>query len=148
QISKEEISSATISPGGELGLLKKWIDYGAATPAPAIPSLATLLDYLPGETIFVFCEPEILAERAGQYSQQLPAGDPFLVEWKTLQDQLAAKEVSMLEFREAHLNPLPSDGAVDQGQAEAPVPAQGLGSSADAFEFSSLDAFRPLGPQA
>ena len=61
QISREEISSITIPPGGELGLLKRSVD-GWSTSHPQSstlnPQLSTLLDYLPRETIFLLCEPE------------------------------------------------------------------------------------------
>ena len=55
------------SAGGELGILKR-----SAEP-PEVrqsnhPNLATLLDYLPRETIFLLCEPEQLAVRADEYA--------------------------------------------------------------------------------
>src|ERR1035437_3791508 len=43
--------------------------------------LATLLDYLPPETIFLLCEPESLAVHADAYAQRVPAADPFFISW-------------------------------------------------------------------
>src|SRR6185369_3420933 len=60
QMSKEEITEVTIPPAGELGLLKKMLETKAATPPSKDKVLATLLDYLPAETIFLFCEPASL----------------------------------------------------------------------------------------
>ena len=64
QISREEISSITIPPGGELGFLKKWQvtgdkwqETGLASDGQNLvtchPLLATLLDYLPREALFL-----------------------------------------------------------------------------------------------
>ena len=70
QISREEIVLVALPPAGELGILKQ-----SAGRVPRIPdsenrargtrpseiiALATLLDYLPREAIFLFCEPERL----------------------------------------------------------------------------------------
>ena len=63
QISREEISNITLPPAGELGILKN----EARSQKPEVrrkPSLATLLDYLPRETIFILCDPESLAVQA------------------------------------------------------------------------------------
>ena len=63
QISREEVTGVTIPPAGELGLLKK---SRVQSPESKVQSLGTLLDYLPAETIFLLCEPELLAERADE----------------------------------------------------------------------------------
>jgi transcription-repair coupling factor (superfamily II helicase) len=47
QISRDEIPGVTVPPGGELGLMKK----------EKSPSTASLLEYLPSDTIFLLCEP-------------------------------------------------------------------------------------------
>src|SRR6185312_12857308 len=69
QISREEINSVTLPPAGELGILKKmWSAQSAAgkeaesstgigrTQKIKVQSLATLLDYLPPQTILLLCE--------------------------------------------------------------------------------------------
>jgi transcription-repair coupling factor (superfamily II helicase) len=73
QISREEIVSITLPPAGELGILKNRSQNEA--------SLATLLDYLPHETIFILCESEQLSIRADEYESQIPAADPFFISW-------------------------------------------------------------------
>ena len=80
QISREEISGITLPLAGELGVLKQRFQSEgrvarvhnsedetgtrATRPSETTASLATLLDYLPPETIFLLCEPELLAARA------------------------------------------------------------------------------------
>ena len=103
QISRGEISSLTLPPAGELGILKQELERGlqaASTTAvnalSNIPKpldnaalkrpesrapLATLLDYLPRETLFLLCEPDALAVHAENYAQQIPKDDPFFIAW-------------------------------------------------------------------
>jgi len=126
QISREEIVSVTLPPGGEFGLLKQQpaVDdqsqEGNAAPvgrnsATRHPSSATLLDYLPRETIFLLCEPESLAVRAGEYARQLPPGAPLFISWEEFLVDLDRRGLTRLEFAE-------------EGEAL----------------FASLEAFRPL----
>ncbi len=91
QISREEISEITLPPAGELGVLKQSEgrvprvlepESGTRGTRPSeIKAFATLLDYLPRETIFLLCEPEQLVLRADDYAAQIPAGDPFFISW-------------------------------------------------------------------
>jgi transcription-repair coupling factor (superfamily II helicase) len=111
QISREEIVSITLPPAGELGILKRSTD---GAPASS-PQFATLLDYLPRETIFILCEPESLATHADEYAQQIPANDPFFISWPDFLAALDGGGKMRLE--------------VDEG---------------DTSFFTSLDAFRPL----
>jgi transcription-repair coupling factor (superfamily II helicase) len=142
QISRGEISSITIPPGGELGILKKWQvtgdkrhKAGAATdehnPVTCHPPLATLLDYLPREAIFLLCEPEQLAVRADEYAQPIPGDDPFFVSWHEFQRQLAAKGMTAVQLTET------GDGnsGFEPSFAESP-------------QFQNLDAYRPLAERA
>ncbi len=124
QISREEITGITLPPAGELGILKQQTQTPDAKPKPP---LATLLDYLPRETIFLLCEPEQLAVRAGEYAAQIPAADPFFVSWEQFRADLTARRMTQLELGEGDL-----PGASETG---API-------------FSSLDAFRPLAERA
>ena len=99
QISREEIVSVTLPPAGELGILKREIqksEFSSQNQA----GLATLLDYLPRDTIFLLCEPELLAERAGEYAQQAPAGDPFFVSWAQFLAELDRGGLTRLELSE------------------------------------------------
>ena len=108
QISREEITEVTLPPAGELGILKSKPE-----------TLATLLDYLPRETIFLLCESELLAARADEYAAQIPAGDLFFISWADFLSQLEAGGRTRVELTEG-------DGAT----------------------FASLEAFRPLGERA
>ena len=139
QISRDEISSITIPPGGELGILKQWQMTGgerpetnpasnAQNPVTRHPSLATLLDYLPRETIFLFCEPELLAAHAGEYAGRIPGDDPFFIAWDDFQEAARQKQISIINLTDASL--------------ETP------NSESDAPQFQSLDAYRPLAERA
>ena len=75
QVSREQIAQITLPPAGELGILKR----AAAEAEGRAKPLATLLDYLPKEAIFLLCEPESLTAHADSYAQQVPAGDPFFI---------------------------------------------------------------------
>ena len=78
QVSRGEIVSITLPPSGELEILKRNAD---GLSASSSPKFATLLDYLPRETIFILCEPEQLAIHADEYTAQIPANDLFFISW-------------------------------------------------------------------
>ncbi len=137
QISREEISSVTLPPAGELGLLKSQVSGLKSKEG----GFATLLEHLPNETIFLLCEPEQLALVADEYAKQIPANDPFFVSWEKFVGELDSRGMTRVELSEdespspglsATLSP--SDGERD-GVRGVPL-------------FSSLDAFRPLGERA
>ena len=123
QISREEISSVTLPPAGELGILKSRIQK-PETGSQGETVFATLLDYLPRETIFLLCEPESLAVQADSYARQVPAGDPLLISWPDFLAELNRRGFVSVELVEAA-------EAGDTGP-----------------QFASLDAFRPLGERA
>ena len=54
QVSREKIEHVTLSPGGEVGLLKRLTKPGGAT----------LLEHLPKDAIVLFCDPDALDEAA------------------------------------------------------------------------------------
>lgn len=116
QISREEITSITLPPAGELGILKSRVSTGSRAS-----ELATLLDYLPSETIFVFCEPELLTARADEYAGQVSADDPFNIKWDEFVLQLDQRGVTKITLSEA----------VTDEASETSL-------------FTSLEAFRPL----
>jgi transcription-repair coupling factor (superfamily II helicase) len=145
QISREEILNVTLPPAGELGILKKMQneDSQPSTLNPQ-PCLATLPDYLPPETIFLFCEPEQLATRADEYAQQIPENDPFFIPWTDFRAQLDRKTMTRLEVSDADVgvqalacSPSKLKLEFQRAELESGVPV-----------FSSLDAFRPLGERA
>jgi transcription-repair coupling factor (superfamily II helicase) len=115
QVSRGEIAEVTLPPAGEIGILNR---------EGQKQSLATLLDYLPRETIFVFCEAESLAVHAENYFRQVPAGDVFHISWPDFLAELHHRECVSVELTE------------ENESAESSLP------------FSSLDAFRPLAERA
>jgi transcription-repair coupling factor (superfamily II helicase) len=120
QMSREEIGAVTIPPAGELGLLKKAL---VQSPKSKVQSLGTLLDYLPAEAVLLLCEPELLAERADEYAQQVPEGDPFFIPWEAFQAQAEERGMVCLEVSEAEppLIALGDDEGVET-DSDAPFP--------------------------
>lgn len=115
QVSRGEIKSVTLPPAGELGILKQ-----RQNQKP----LATLLDYLPCETVFLLCGSDSLAVNADSYEQQVPKGDAFFISWPDFLIELNRRGHASVEFSE-----------------EAEIGEGGL-------QFETLDAFRPLAERA
>ncbi len=130
QVSRGEIVSITLPPAGELGILKNRIQ-NPESRSQNEASLATLLDYLPRETIFVLCEPEQLVLRADEYAQQVPANDPFFISWPDFLAELSRRNFASIELFEN----------AETGEAN---PESEIGNP----QFDSLDAFRPLAERA
>jgi transcription-repair coupling factor (superfamily II helicase) len=118
QVSREQIAQITLPPAGELGILMRT----AARPEASAP-MATLLDYLPAETIFLLCEPEQLAIRAAEYAQQIPSGDAFFLTWEKFTAEIDTRGMTRVEL---------SDAETDNGVSL----------------FATLEAFRPLPERA
>ena len=118
QISRGEITAVTLPPAGELGILKSKIQ----NPKSKTSELATLLDYLPRETIFLLCEPDSLAVHADGYEQQVPKDDPFFISWPDFLIELHRRGFTSVELTDGELDGVPL--------------------------FASLDAFRPLAERA
>ena len=177
QRSRETILAVTIPPAGELGLLRRGAGdapaRGPATPAAVDGSsppwsahdpqcgLATLLDYLPGDTLLLACEPALLDENADLYARQTLEGESFYVPWCSFRQAALAQGVTWLELVEdGGLFGPPAMGlpdgpahpvAVGASFATPEAPAQALlpGPTAPRTpHFDSLDAFRPLGERA
>ncbi|MBL9129233.1 MAG: DEAD/DEAH box helicase, partial [Verrucomicrobiales bacterium] len=121
QLSRETVASVTLSPAGELGLLKRPPAEGSAAPA----ALGTLLDHLPPEAVVVLSDPERLAERARAYVAQIPEGDPFTVAWEEILASARRRGDAILELFESPMTEVGRDGA--------------------AFVAESLEAYRPMG---
>jgi len=140
QISREEIGCITLPPAGELGLLKRMVRAASAPPADT----ATLLDYLPRETLVFLCDPPGLDAAASEYLQRVPAGDPLFVRWEELRGQIRAGGLTVLEVGEglvaeagAASSAAPLVENAEQGDLDSVGPSFNL-------ELASLDAFRPL----
>jgi transcription-repair coupling factor (superfamily II helicase) len=171
QMSREEITAATLPPAGELGVLKSASERGPAEARTAsardlpetsdnssLPGsstvkrpevrapLGTLLDFLPANTIFVLCEPEMLALRAEEYAQQVQQDDPFFISWTQFRENAAGK--AFLELFEA---PEISSPVAPRSGGEEALSVQGEAEFSDdclELEFSSLDGYRPLAERA
>jgi transcription-repair coupling factor (superfamily II helicase) len=127
QISREEITGIVLPPAGELGILKQ----NAAGKSEGKTALATLLDYLPRETIFVLSEPESLASQAENYGQQSPPNDPFFISWPDFLAELNQRGFTSVALAQD----------LEPGEAAAPTGTTGP-------RFDSLEAFRPLAERA
>lgn len=137
QMSREEIPSVSIPPGGELGLLKKEFSEtenrgNGESKTRRTAVTASLLDYLPRETMFVLCEPEVLAERADEYERQVNAGDPFFISWNEFRAEAEQRGCVQVEIHDAR----PEEFGAEVEE--------------EAFDLSiaSLDAYRPLAERA
>jgi transcription-repair coupling factor (superfamily II helicase) len=133
QISREEISRVTLPPAGELGILKN---------SPPVAHHSPLLDYLPGETIFLLCEPESLALRADEYASQIPAADPFFISWPDFLIELNRRGFTSVELSDAEGTP--NSGSANGVACENHLAEAEFGAPL----FASLDAFRPLAERA
>jgi len=155
QISKENLESVTIPPGGELGILKRLVGTRptASQSSPEqsangdtirdtverVPAaLATLLDYLPREAVFLLCDPDSLDKHAASYGELVPGNDPFFIDWDEIQQQLAAKGVTVVTLDDSTASDrLITPVSVDDG---ALMPHSAFRTPS----FQSLDAFRPI----
>jgi transcription-repair coupling factor (superfamily II helicase) len=151
QISREEISEITIPPAGELGILKRMQNQEGRMQNKT--ALTTLLEYLPKETIFLFCEPESLALHAENYAQQIPNDDPFFISWPEFLAELNRRHFTSAEiFEDTNDKPESRRGeAPDEPFLDNQIPAK-ASAREDArpakLNFGSLDAFRPLAERA
>jgi transcription-repair coupling factor (superfamily II helicase) len=122
QISREGITTVTLPPAGELGVLKSEAERKGHAP------LATLLDFLPDDAIFILSDPESLTLRADEYAQQIPGQDPFFISWQQFRADASRPGRTFLELSEAA-----EEGTLN----DCPAP-----------EFNSLDTYRPLAERA
>ncbi len=121
QISRETIARITLPLGGELGLLKKWVEKDSRC------TLASLIDYLPNDTVFLICEPLPLALRASEYELQMVPAPQFYLTWPEFVSTAQSRGMTWVEVGESGL-----DGLEEPEQA-------GL-----RWAFPNLEAWRPL----
>ena len=154
QISRSEIAEITLSPAGEIGLLRNQQQQAGTQPAAGDPAagadgvgLAILPAYLPRETIYVLGQPEVLAEHAEHYRELLTPADPFHVSWADLLADLGRRGVSLVELSDEGLLLVPGEGVSLEAVAEGEL--RGGDARAGALPvLGSLDAFRPLSERA
>jgi transcription-repair coupling factor (superfamily II helicase) len=137
QLSREQVTGIVLPPAGELGILKRERE---AAAAEARPVLATLLDHLPRETIFLLCEPRRLEEQADEYAAQVPDDDPFFISWEDFRGQIVARGMTSLAVSED----FESDDLPAEELAVEPIPAE----PPPVLSMPSLDAFRAVGAVA
>ncbi len=141
QISREEISEIIIPPAGEIGILKSQAQTPDAKPNPRF---ATLLDFLPHETIFLLCDPEALAIHAETYAQPIPAGDAFFISWPDLLGEIRSRGFTSVELTDGEIGGAPVS---DSARLETEK-SERAGAETDVPVFTSLAAFRPLAERA
>ena len=147
QISREEIQTITIPPGGELGIIKKLHAPQRDTEQPIDSNksqLVTLLDYLPDDAIVVLLEPEILDEQANRYGEQVPSGDPFFISWDNFRRQAEDKGLSIVELSESSEEAHFDRNVMAPEWDESGVAKSPENTDAD-LHFQGLEIFRPIG---
>ena len=129
QVSREVVDEVLLSPAGELGLLQP---RGDGPPGP----MGSIVEYLPDETVVVWCDLDALRVHAMGYGQQLPEGSPFVMSWDALEEGIAGRGLAQI---------LVSDAVEAVGEA---TPGDGVDVPADpgeALEWKGMDAYRPMG---
>ncbi|MEO6034396.1 MAG: transcription-repair coupling factor, partial [Verrucomicrobiota bacterium] len=127
-----------VPPAGELGILQRGTesaDRGKDELNQKPQSLGTLLDYLPHESIFLLCEPDLMAESAQRYEEQVPAADLFFISWEDFQEQITAKTLATISIFE-------NEGEPEFLSVES---ERSVESPPHDLEFQSLEVFRPIG---
>ncbi|MCS7337470.1 MAG: transcription-repair coupling factor [Verrucomicrobiae bacterium] len=153
QISRGRIESVVLTPGGELGLLKRAL--GRKSEAAHDPAQAqephscfqsgsadtiagTLLDYLPPEALVVLCEPDAIVTGAAEYARLVPPNDALHCNWDDVEAKLCSGELTVLAVTEAGKEELePCSAHLRLGQAQA-------GAGLVDLQLQSLEAYRPL----
>jgi len=184
QVSREggELTEVVLPPAGELGVLKREVEKGVIsnqslrqqtsghivsdkaepeTPNSQLPtSLATLLDYLPDDSIVILCEPEAVERHAEDYGELVPANDPFFASWQELRGELLRRWLTVLALMEEEVGDPEEERMGDSvqkieksrspaGSPSTPpaLPApilHSLSSPLNSLALASLEAFRPI----
>ena len=126
QISRDEIESVTVPPGGELGILKAEANRSGET------NFASLIDYLPAEAVLVICDPGLIERQVEAYAGQVPAGDVFYFAWSEFEERSSQRGMVTLKVSDAAMGGNEEESLVESGAAGGP-------------RFQSLEMFRPIG---
>lgn len=173
QLSREVISSVTLPPAGEIGIMKQWMtspptsaeskqeppktgeEFRDSIRDDANSRVATLIDYLPENSLCLLCEPELLDEHAAIYSDQVPHGDPFHLEWHEALDRITERKIISLEIAEEAASRPEIDSSEEinlTGRPEHenanPPTSETQNPIVEYLGFADLEAFRPLGERA
>lgn len=108
QLSRERLEEVDLSPGGELGVLKRIIGEGSGTGIEGREKEkdrsigpASLDQYYPTGTLWVFCDVEAIEEAAEHFLRQVPEGDPFFLGLDELRESIHARGQRILEITES-----------------------------------------------
>ncbi|MEQ2007589.1 MAG: transcription-repair coupling factor [Limisphaerales bacterium] len=173
QVSREggELEVVILPPAGELGVLKREVGRGlqpaSTSEVPTGPSssetqdvrtlkrpegrapLATLLDYLPNDTIVILCEPEAIERHAEEYGELVPTNDPFIASWQELRGKLLARQITVVALMEGELIEMDDEVGRVCPQRAADVsdrPTGALGQTRPTHVEPSAASVRPLTP--
>ena len=119
---------------------------------------ATLLDYLPKETIFVLCEPELLNANADRYAEQVTQDDPFFISCNDFQQEIEARGMASIELseitdaenfgREALLDELSSNELTGIDRYPQELAGEAPRAPLTQLKFQSLEIYWPIGDRA
>ncbi len=152
QISREAIHAITLPPAGELGVLQRVLGQGTSATSVVESagknSPASLLDYLPRETLFLLCEPVAIAQHAQSYAQLVPDHDPFFIAWETFLNQLDSRGFTRLGANEATDASASSLRSSERNDGCEPGPQEAGDPGTEPMAFASLETFRAIGGHA
>ena len=132
-------TSASGAAAGDSGAV---IEFTARRPEGRAP-LATVLDYLPANAIFLLAEPQALEEQAALYASQVPAGDAFFLPWAAFRAEAVRRGMSWVELSDDALIGAPTSAPASSAQPLEPAGAE-TGAPPLMLHLPSLDAFRPV----
>jgi transcription-repair coupling factor (superfamily II helicase) len=121
QISRENVGSVTISPAGELGILKKLVASNSEQPL-----VSDLIDHFGKDAIVLVCDPQSVEQCADDYARQVPVGDPFFADGASLRDKIEQRGFTIIEC------------------IDAPESHADASDFSDTLQIQTLDAFRPV----
>lgn len=85
QLSRETLEQVSISPGGELGVMKQmWVQDEESLDHHC----GCFAEYFPKETLWVFCDREAILDQVEEISSQVPEGDPYFLSLDAFEEEL------------------------------------------------------------
>lgn len=99
QLSKDNLDSITLSPGGELGVLKSLME-DASLSSGEKSFLGTLGEYCSDGTLWVLCDPDAIHQQAETFLEQVPDDDPYFLTIHELESSLQKNHQISIELYE------------------------------------------------
>jgi len=93
QLTREKLQACTLSPGGEMGILKQSIQEAGSSS-----SFASLLDYLPDASYLVLADPASILEASDAYLEKVPEEDPYYRDWEEICLVINQKQLAILSL--------------------------------------------------